>query len=244
MSKIGLGIVTYNRPEYFNQTLEKVVKHLIPIIDVCVVYNDGSSVPYNYSSRQVKEITILHQPENKGVAYSKNRLLRTLMEANCDYLFLLEDDVYPKTPEAITRYIDAYKKTGIHHFNFAHHGPGNVEGPRKVFNEGIECYPQCVGAYSFYTRECIETVGYFDENFHNAFEHVEHTKRIANAGLTTPFWYFADVAGSEELLEEIPGSIDHSSIRSDPNWSKNIENALEYWKQKDGEGIPPLRPLQ
>lgn len=84
-----------------------------------------------------------------------------------------------------------------------------------------------------YTRRVINTVGYFDENFINAWEHIEHTKRIADAGLTTKWGIFPDVHGSKNWLEEIPGSIDSSSIRPRADWMANTINGLIYWRNKD-----------
>src|SRR5690606_18641819 len=110
-----------------------------------VVYNDGSTEPYRYPGG----ITIISELHNNGVAHAKNRLLQYLMDQECDYLFLLEDDVVPQRDKCITEYIKLHKETGIHHFNFAHHGPANKKGAIQV-SGNLSLYPHCVGAYSFY----------------------------------------------------------------------------------------------
>ena len=33
----------------------------------------------------------------------------------------------------------------------------------------------CVGAVTFFTRESLDKVGLYDENYTNAFEHVDHS---------------------------------------------------------------------
>lgn len=232
--KIGIGITTYNRPEYFNKTIQAVIRHVKPVVDYVVVYNDGSTEPYRYPGG----ITIISELHNKGVAHAKNRLLQYLLDNECDYLFLLEDDVVPQSSKCITEYIKLHHTSGSHHFNFAHHGPANKGGP--ILTQGdLSIYPHCVGAYSFYTREALDKVGLLDEQFVNAWEHVEHTARIARAGLTTPFWMFADHTDSKKFLKEIDGAIENSSIRTDEKWRKNMEDGLLYWKQKDGIGLPP-----
>lgn len=243
MSKIGLGIVTYNRPEYLRQCMAGVIKHLLPLAGEVIICNDGSSEEQYKTYRSVyselpREIVIYNFFNNRGVAGAKNTLLRHLIAFDCEYIFLLEDDIVPDSPMAFMGYIEASKATGIEHLSFAHHGDMN---PGPLATRGsLELYPNAVGAYCFYTRKVIESVGYFDEHFKNAWEHVEHTNRIAKAGLTTPFWLFADATGSEKWLHEIPGSLEHSSRRDHPELNQWIADGMAYWRQKDGG--PPPRP--
>ena len=238
MKKTGVAILTYNRPDFCKQALEYVLK--LKNIDCRALHDDGSDkadyteVFNTYS----KDFHLIKTKENGGVAKAKNRVVKYLLDEGCDYIVLIEDDILVKDENAVSKYIEAFEKTGIEHFNFHNHGPANKVGPVNI-GEVITLWPHCVGAFSFYTRNCFETVGLFDEHFKNAWEHVEHTGRIAKAGLTTPFWYFADVTGSENLIEEIPNSIENSSIRHTPEWTKNMEEGLIYWKQKDGVGLPP-----
>jgi GT2 family glycosyltransferase len=237
--KIGLGVVTYNRPDYFNKTIKGVIKHLKSHLDLLCVYNDCSTIDYSYPP----EIDVIYKPKkNHGVARAKNTLLKSMIDYGCDYLFLLEDDVIPQSEKAIAGYIEAHKKSGYHHFNFHDHGPANKSGFLDA-SDVITIWPHCVGAYSFYTKECIEKVGYMDENFKNAWEHVEHTARIAKEGMHPPFWFFVDATGSENWLKEIEGSIQNSSIRQDEEWKKNMQKGLEYWKEKDGIGLP-VKPYE
>ncbi len=234
--KVGLGITTYNRPEYLKQCLDGVQQHLLDSVDVCFLYNDGSNKgekEYKQIYKTLpKKIGYRHNPKNKGVAAAKNYLLKRMMDEGCDYLFLLEDDIVPQSPKAITEYIRLSEASGIEHFLFAHHGKENI-GKLYMSEKGVELYTACIGAYCMYTPQVIEHVGYFDENFVNAFEHVEHTFRVAKSGFTTPFPTYPDVAQSEEYLKEIPNSIDNSAIRARQDWLPNIVRALVYWQQKD-----------
>lgn len=234
--KVGLGITTYNRPDYLKQCLEGVIKHLLGEVDICYIYNDGSDQGEK-EYRQIYKtlpatIKYRHSPKNKGVGVAKNWLLKKMMAEGCDYMFLLEDDIVPKSPKAITEYIRLSEESGIEHFLFAHHGTENI-GKLYLSEKGVELYTACIGAYCMYTRQVIEKVGYFDEQFKNAFEHVEHTFRISKAGFITPFPTYPDVANSKDYLEEIPNSIEHSSIRVRKDWLPNILSALIYWRDKD-----------
>jgi glycosyltransferase involved in cell wall biosynthesis len=241
---VGLGIVTFNRPDYFEQCIDAVFEHLSDVVDFICVYDDGSDDPARYDlirhKYMHKHMRLHHAKENKGVATAKNWCLKQMMDAGCDYLFLLEDDILPQSPDAITNYIAASLDTGIHHFMFAHHGPGN-QGPDGLRgrHRTAEFYLNCIGAYTFYTRRCIEEVGYFDEAFKNAIEHIEHTNRIAYAGFHPPLsWGYADVALSHKWLKEIPGSINGSVIRPRADWLDNVVSGLEHWRRKDPARFP------
>lgn len=239
---IGLGIITYNRPKYFKQCAEHILKNA-QSIDHLVVYNDGSTVDYEAAYRRLPKsrIRVIHEKQNRGVAVAKNQCLSYLLEKGCADLFLIEDDILLLSNRAITGYIQAARKSGYEHLNFAHHGTHNVYEVAKS-TQWIAYYPHCVGAFSYYTRHCLEVIGLLDEHFYNAFEHVEHTKRIADARLTAPFWYFADARESKGWLREIPGSLENSSMRLFEDWMPNIEEANTYWKNKDGIGLPPPPP--
>lgn len=233
---IGLAIVTYNRPEYLQQVLDGVEKHLIDLIDVLVIVNDGSTA--DYSNVKMPEKAHYIEQENGGVAKAKNAGLKYLMDKGCKYLFIAEDDIIPKDRGAIVQYIAVSRFTGCHHLMFAHHGAGNVDKRLAVRENVYEVFPACVGAWCYYSRAAIEKVGYMDENFINAWEHVEHTHRIAKENMCPPFGHYMDVYDSTQYLMEIPGSIEDSSIRTDTRWQQRILNGLYYWRKKDPIAFP------
>lgn len=240
---IGLGITTYNRPDYFSKCINSVIDNLLLIVDEIVVYNDGSKEDYQaIYDRLPNKIRVEHCKENKGVARAKNWCLDQLKD--CDFIFLLEDDILIKSPKAVTEYVKVSQKTGIGHLMFAHHGPMNVENLLWSDPNGIELYRHCVGAWTMFTKEVLEKVGYLDENFKNAYEHVEHTFRIAQAGKTTDWPYFADVKGSNNWLGEQPNSIKNSAIRKDRKWAVSVIGGLIYWRNKDPENFPLYEELE
>lgn len=241
--KVGLGMVTYNRPNMFKQSLKGCLTVLHDVVDEFAIYNDGAvsktSPKYRaiFSTMTTDKIAVFNQEENRGVGHAKNHLMQHLLDKGCDYIFIVEDDIIPVMKEAITGYIYAHEKTGISHLNFAHHGTLN---PAPIVVDSLLTFwPNCVGAWSFYTREVLETVGLIDEHFVNVWDHVEHTKRIAAAGFTSPFWYFADCTNSELWINELPKAIETSQIRQTKSWESRLQEGLDYWRQKDGEGIPP-----
>jgi GT2 family glycosyltransferase len=96
---------------------------------------------------------------------------------------------------------------------------------------------------SFFTRNVIEKVGYFDERFFNAWDHVDHTYRIIKAGYHPPFWWFADIENSHEYIEEAKEAITKSAIAKDSQeWIENVHKGRELYLQKHGHypNQPPI----
>jgi GT2 family glycosyltransferase len=243
--KIGVGIVTFNRHSYFKQSFYSAIEKLGKVVDVWCVVDDCSDKEvekYNDIFANIKQCKanpkIFRSSVNRGVAGSKNTLLKYMMEEKCDYMFILEDDIIIKDEKAVTGYINAAEKSGFSHLCFAYHGEMNKE---PLYSDDLLEYHQaCIGAWCLYTPEMINKVGYFDENFRNAWEHVHLTKQLGDNGFCPPFGLFIDAAGSKDWLEEIPNSIENSSIRPLADWQENIDKGLEYWKKLDGVGLPKL----
>ena len=178
---------------------------------------------------------------------AKNRALKNLLDKGCDYIILVEDDMKFKG-NLFAEYIKAYKETGIHHFMFGYHGPANKAGisggkpvPRKIINYkdvNIALNRDCVGAVTFFTRESLDKVGLYDENYTNAFEHVDHSYMLAEQGFSTPYWWWSDIANSLDFVEEQKCSEESSTIRPRSDWQLNIQKASQHFVKK--HGISPV----
>ena len=235
---IGLAVITYKRFNFLLQCLNSLKENNFGGADIVIVIEDDKG----YDEIQRKEIqniipnkNLYFRQDNAGVASAKNRAIEYLLHADCDYIFLIEDDILVTDPKVCNKYIDYAKESNVEHMNFALHGPLNI-GNKFIF-DGKTVYPQVTGAFSYYSRKCIELIGLFDENFKNAYEHVEHTWRAAEKGLTTPFWNFIDHPDSDTMLKEIPGSIEKSTRRPRDDYQTNIDNGKEYWIKKHGKFI-------
>ena len=252
MSKIGVGIITCNRPEYLRNLLNTLPYDRI---DTLVIVNDGKPI----DTFDLHKGVILDNPINLGVGKSKNKAMKHLYDAGCNYIFIIEDDMLIKDATVFDKYIEAYKASGIHHFNYGPGSPFNRKqtiqnfdlhnrhlldqhsepNPKLIieYNKGVKValYEHTVAMLSFFTREVLEKVGYIDEDFYNAWEHVDHTYRIIKAGYHPPFWWFADIANSADYLTEAPGAIDNSSIANKTEqWEKNVYGGREIYLKKHG----------
>lgn len=234
--KIGVGIITHNR-EYLLNKLLISLESCWNLIDENIIINDGDN-----SVNTGKWLSINHE-SNRGVGKSKNEALLFLTNLNCDHIFLIEDDIFIKDPKVFEKYIEASKISGIQHFNFSQHGlmnkswPDGDPAPRFVVDYGkitIPLYPNCVGAFSYYSRKCLETAGLIDEQYFNACEHVDHTLEIIKKGMHPPFWYFADIENSWEYLGDEPWSMSKSTISSNPNHKQMMIDADHIFVKKHG----------
>lgn len=252
---IGFGMVTYNAEHRIKQSAITVPNW----INNFVIVNDGT--PYSEDSYP-KEAHIIQHETNKSVGAAKTTAIKYLLEnTDCEHIFLMEDDIIIKDENVFEEYIKHSLVSGIKHLNFGLHGPANKKGsqgfkdlndrkdvdgepnPRMVVpykNEEnnqevtIALYPNCVGAFSYYSRKVLEDLGGFDPAFKNAWEHVEHTYQAIKKMYHPAFWYFADINKSWDYLTDIPNSIEESTIAHTDTWNDNFRKGTAWYKKKHG----------
>lgn len=239
--KIGLGLITCNRPDFYAECL----KSIAPVRDQLqsfVVVNDGGEIPLPERGGDIIPADIYkHNSKNEGVGKSKNHAFRLLLESGCEHIFLIEDDIRICSSSTFGAYIECAQRTGLQHLMYGYHGPANKiankPNPRLVVDikgTSVALNRHCVGAFTYYTRSILEEVGLNDEEFTNAWEHVEHSYRIVKAGGCPAYWWWPDVANSNELLSEQACSEDNSAIRPRSDWQENIRSGMEHFVHKHG----------
>lgn len=213
--KIGIGIITYNRFDFFLKCFQSIHSG-----DEIVVVNDGS--PYREFVTDSNKLSVIQHKKNLGIARSKNDVFKYLMSKNCEHIFVLEDDIMIKNNEIFVKYIKASENSGIKHFNYAFHGPWNIDerGNTKFrykkqydIESTIIFTKMLTGALSYYRRGVLEKVGGMDTVYKNVLEHVDHTFKIIKAGFHPPFYWFADVKESFEFVEELDRNLARSVLR-------------------------------
>ena len=110
--KIGVGIITYNRPEYYQKVFNSIPKDKI---DFLVVVNDGEFVYVDPKDAN----TVIHNKNQLGVAVSKNKALKELIDLGCEHLFLIEDDILIKNANVFPEPVGPNNKI----FDFAFSSP-------------------------------------------------------------------------------------------------------------------------
>ncbi len=270
--KIGVGIITYKREHYFKNCYNSIPWDKV---DVAVVVNDGPE--YNLQEINVElndKTTLIQHTQNCKLAKTKNDALKFLHNSGCDHIFIIEDDTIIEDKDVFSKYIKASQKTGILHLNYGPGSPFNRKqdssiqydlhnrhlckqdsepAPRLIVDYGdnikIALYTHTVAAFVYYHRKCLDIAGFMDEDFNeNAWEHVEHTYRIIKAGIHPPFWWFADLVDSENLISSQKGAIENSSIATESDkpweqqeWAHKVNRGIELYKRKHGHApnMPP-----
>jgi glycosyltransferase involved in cell wall biosynthesis len=185
--RIAVSITTHNRYEIFKVSYENI-KKLLPKGALLVVIDDGSIVP-------VPEATFRFE-KSKGIAAAKNKAFE--LTQGYDYHFAFDDDVYPKVKDWHLPYINS----GENHlcFSFTKFSNGSPNGRKKIGQNGnLSIYQEPCGCMNFYTKACFDAVGGMDPEFGKwSYEHVGHSMRIHNAGLTK--YPFMDISNSLDLF--------------------------------------------
>ena len=253
--KIGVGITTCNRPDFLYDCINSLD---LDKLDKVVIVNDGAPFDFNNT---YKNVDYIQNEQNLGVAKSRNKLFKALLKSGCDHIFMLEDDCIILDNIVFQKYIDAYKTTGIPHFNFGPGSPWNryqddptiignlslrhlarqdtLPNPKLIIDHknGIKLafYEHIVAMFCYFHRSIIEEVGLFDERFYNAWEHVDHTYRIIKAGKYSPFWWFADIYGSEKYIQEAKNEKARSSLaKNEQQYNKQLIEGIKIFRELHG----------
>lgn len=267
MDKIGIAIISKDREHYFTGCLKSIDLDKIHEI---VVVNDGKDFTEETKTLlESSKIKYILNEKNLGVAKTKNKGLRYLLEKECEHIFVLEDDCIITNNDVWSEYIKAYKVTNIPHFNFGPGSPWNrqqesnsLKGdlykrhlakqtgkptPKLVvdYNNGVKIalYEHIVAMFVYFNSSILKKVGLLNEEFYNAWEHVSHTYDIIKAGYYTPFWWFADIANSQDFIKEAENEKANTSLaKNDDVYMKQVYEGLNVFQKLHGTIPGYIRP--
>jgi GT2 family glycosyltransferase len=264
-NKIGVGIITCDRPKYLTELLNSL-NVLQSNIDEIVIVDDGTK-----PSIEKFASWPIHKTDGRiGVGKSKNIAIKHLLDKECEHIFILEDDCVITNPDVFKKYIETYEETGIKHFNFGPASPWNriqekpeiigdlskrgeasqkgLPNPKMVinYNNGVSVslFEHIVAMFTYYHASTLNEIGLMDEEFYNAWEHVEHTLRIIKNGDYTPFWWFADITGSENYIKEQEGEKANTSLaKNEDEFMKRVQDGLQVFYKKHQTIPSMIRPV-
>jgi glycosyltransferase involved in cell wall biosynthesis len=209
-SRLGIGIITYNRKDQLRETIRAVRNHTRHADTDLVVADDGSTDGTLAMLRE-EDVGVV-TGVNMGVAWNKNRALYLLAQIRrCDVVILLEDDTVPDTPAWEEAWIAAARRWG--HVNYAgswlqHHfvrGTGSADDPILSTQATAQC--------TAFTRDVLDWGGYLDPAFRGyGHAHVEHTRRLIRLGYGGTG---SMIDGQEQVLFALIGS--GLTVRDQPN---------------------------
>ncbi len=227
--KTALGIVTCNR--------EDMLQELVKSIDVSnfrerLIINNGNPLKGKYLDYRIVNPIRIPTP----VGHGKNKFFREARKKeDTEYFFLLEDDIRIKNNDVWQHYIDTINDSGIiGQLSYGMHGSNNkVTNVVEYSTKKVDFYQESYAAFTVFRKDVFKLVGYLDENFINAAEHLEHYHRLSMKG-GTPFRYFPDAHQSYEYIEDQDSGHSRSVIRSNKDWQKQFEAAWKLFRKMYG----------
>ena len=93
MKKIGIVIVNYNGAKYQNDCLESLYSMTNTDFDIIVIDNNSSDNSLELLEKQYKDVIILRQEENVGVAAGNNIGIEYCKKYGYEYILLMNNDV-------------------------------------------------------------------------------------------------------------------------------------------------------
>lgn len=174
---IGIAITTFNRPQFFYDTLRRVLELSPPEAPVVVV-DDGSTDPVKVPER----VTLYRFAENCGIATAKNKCLELLSETRATHFFLFDDDTWPTAPNWWRPYVASDQPHLMYHFA---QGPSHWDSFFCGGGPGHRAFERPRGCMLYVERRVLDAVG----GMHTAFgkhggEHGDWSMRIHRAGFT------------------------------------------------------------
>jgi hypothetical protein len=221
---IGVGIITYNRPEEFSKIVDSIKN-----VDHLVCLKDGGKPKY----ANIPQCDFIEFSENKGVGICKNWLIENLLAKDCEHIFLVEDDCLIKNNEVWEYCISFSKESGLLHFNWNDYR--HKRFATAIFNKHKAALCHDTEAnFSYFHREFLKDIR-FDPNFINAWEHIDIEIQGENKGFLPPFRTFVSPSELGNYLELIDNGI--STITGKEKYTDRVIDGHHYFENKWGKKI-------
>lgn len=231
--KIGVGIVTYNSEDYYKALYESLP---FDRLDVLVTVNGGDRYKGVYKGNWIQH------SENVYPSVCRNDCINFLLQRNCEHIFIIEDDMILKSPDIFDTYIQASKESGLKYFSFVstswESGEPNKRTPRLTVeyknNVSISFYKNMCNEFTYHHKTCYNKVGLYDTTYRDPWD-IDMTYRESQQDYAAPFWWFADVTGSDDLIMNNPVAVSRlQGSRPDGSREERIQKEWQYFTNKHG----------
>ena len=200
-NNIGIGILSYQRPDALKNLVNSIIKYTDLQQTTVFISDDASDNPellkYLDQLEKSNNFVVIKNEKRLGVAGNSNRLIRCL--SRFKYGMLLNDDTEILAKGWDRFYIDAMKRSKMHHFLYQQEGlygcNRKVNGKANGVNL-LRFDEKPHGAILAFSREMLVKCGYFDESYgYYGMEHVDWSSKAWEMGLQNKGFF--DVAGSD-----------------------------------------------
>lgn len=219
---IGIGIVTYNRPDKYCKILESIQK-----VDHILSIKDGGKPDYPCHV----DICL---PDNRGVGACKNILLNQLLNKGFEHIFLLEDDCLVLNNDVWQYCIDFVKETGLLHFNWNDYR-FNRWGIGECGRFKVSLCLNTEANFSYFHKTFLEKIR-FDENYFNGWEHADLELQAERLGFAPSFGIFVSPYELNNYLKLIDDG-ESTITNKDEKYHDRILKGRQYFHKKWGKDI-------
>lgn len=224
--KIGVGIITYNSESYFKTLFESLP---LDRIDCLVVANGGDDYKDKYDADWIQHNT------NYYPAVCRNDCINFLLNRGCEHIFLIEDDMIITNPEIFDKYINTSKQSGLNYLCFVSTsdfaGEPFNRTPELVVeykdDTSVSFYRNMCNEFTYHHKTCFDKVGLYDTSFRDPFD-VDMAYRESQQDYAAPFWWFADVTGSDDYIKNNPDAVSRLQAQGRPDGSRE-QRIREQW---------------
>lgn len=153
--KVGIGVITVQK-----RALHPNLLNLISMPTHFYVYTDH---------------------ERRGPAYGRNECIKNLYDAGCEYIFLFDDDTYPQLAGWQDYMVSCHETSGYHAFSY----PDKTVATLYKSEDLIDFWVHNTGCFKSLTRKMIDTIGYFNPDYHTyGHEDIAYLYRARASGLS------------------------------------------------------------
>lgn len=239
--KIGIAIITKNRRNIVLRALDQ--HRRFSTYDELVIIDDHGDFPLNISTRSNERI--YYSDTWLGVAGARNKGLELLED--CDYTFIMDDDIFPKAPGWTDRYVLASKYCEDRQIFLAVPAPW---GTPVEYYGGFNSMNKSTATLILFTKQMRQELGGFDITLGKyGHEDTDLFYRASNAGFTK-YGNFCTIADCEKYLHlcDIHGDFEnlkwpHASALGDAKYPL-IEESREAFLRQLNSGNAIYKPYK
>lgn len=212
--RVGLVTVLYNSTGVLPDFFESLAQQDYPDFGLYVIDNSPDDASLRVAKalgnkHGFRTLSFVRNDENLGVAAANNQGIRLCLEAGCEYILLLNNDIQFPDPTLLSRMVGLaddeaenmivpkiyYHDTGriwcaggrFNHWrgNATHYGNRKRDGHSFAVEGYTDYSPTC---FMLIRRKVFQTVGLMDERFFVYYDDCDFVWRANKAGFKIRFW--------------------------------------------------------
>ena len=123
---------------------------------------------------------------------------------------------------------------GIAGGNVNQDGTANKRATVQYTKHKVDLYRNSFQAFTLYHAQTLQHLGYMDERYINAAEHLDHYLVAYKKGLGSNYWWFPDIEDSFNYIQDQDSNHERSAIRHQKTFNKDFSYSWQLFKSKFG----------